>query len=256
MDREAPALRVLIVGWHGSRERHLRPLARHDASHHRADVITHVPRTFRAMRSADGWVEEARPIAERLAHAHAARPLPLVIHAFSNAGFWTTAALLDQLSPELRAAHAGTVIDSAPGFPPRVSPSFTARYATRAMLPGLLARLGLKASHSHPVLGPPFAAFLYAWHLIAPAQVRFMEGSLARMRDAHRDRALLLVWGGRDELVLPEYVEAFADDCERSGAPLTRLYFPDGEHVRHLVTHRRDYLAARDRFLEERIVRS
>lgn len=254
MDREA-SLRVLIVGWHGSRERHLRPLARHDATQYGADVITHVPRTFRAMSFAGGWEKEGRFLAERLARAHAERPLPLVIHAFSNAGFWTTTALLAELSPELRDAHVATVIDSAPGFPPRVSPRFTARYATRAMLPGLLAQLGLRASHSHPVLGPPFAAFLFVWHLIAPAQVRFMEQSLARMRDAHRRKPLMLIWGDRDELVRPEYVEAFAEDCERAGVPLTRLHFPDGDHVRHFVTHRREYLAARQRFLGDLVSR-
>lgn len=215
-----------------------------------------MPRTFRAMGRAGGWQEEGDALARRLARAHAERPLPLVVHAFSNAGFWTTVALLEQLSPGLRAAHVATVIDSAPGFPPRVSPLFTARYATRAMLPAVLERLGLPASHSHPILGPPFAAFLFGWHLIASAQVRFMENSLARMRDAHRHTPLMLVWGGRDELVRAEYVEAFGDDCERAGVPLTRLYFPEGDHVRHFVAHRRDYLTARDRFLGDSTSRS
>ncbi|AKF11337.1 DUF829 domain-containing protein [Sandaracinus amylolyticus] len=243
------AFRELIVGWHGSRERQLRVLAKHDESKHGADVLTHVPRTFRAMSFPEGWAREGQRLAERLERAHAARPMPLVIHAFSNAGFWTTAALLDRLSPALRDAHRATVIDSAPGFPPHIEARFTARYATRAMLPALLARFGLRASHTHPLVGPPFAAFLYAWHHVAPKQVRFMESSLARLRDAHRERPLMVVWGGRDELVPARFVEAFVRDCEAHGVPLERLFFQEGDHVRHLVAHRREYFAARDAFL-------
>lgn len=245
MDRAA--FRELIVGWHGSRERHLRVLAKHDQARFGAEVLTHVPRTFRAMSLPRGWPGEGRALAARLEAAHAARPMPLVIHAFSNAGFWTTAALLEALSPALREAHVATIVDSAPGFPPQVSARFTAKYATRAMLPALLAQLG--APRARPVAEPAFAAFLYLWHHVAPAQVRFMEESLAVMREAHRGRGLMVVWGGRDTLVPAEHVESFVRGCEAAGVAVEPLYFEDGEHVRHLVARRREYLAARDTFL-------
>ncbi|MDQ3037914.1 MAG: TMEM53 family protein [Myxococcota bacterium] len=241
--------RILILGWHGSRERQLRGLARHYESRLGAETMVSAPRSFEAMSRRGGWAREGQRLADRLARAHAERPLPLAIHAFSNAGFWSARALLDTLDPALRAQHRATILDSAPGFPEHVTPRFTAKYASRAMLPGLLAALGLRPAHTHPLFTPPVAALLGLWHLIAPDQVRFMESSLAAMRAAHVGVPLLLVWGDADVLVPAAHVERFADAAAREGVPVERLFFPNGEHVRHLVAQRSAYLAAADAFL-------
>jgi fermentation-respiration switch protein FrsA (DUF1100 family) len=243
-----PAYRVVVVGWHGSRERHLRVIARHHESAG-ADVMIVVPRTFDAMAFPGGWEREGARLARELLARHRAEPRPLVLHGFSNAGFWTLRALLDALDPDARAALRATVLDSAPGFPEHVSPLFTARFASRAMLPGVLAALRLRPAHRHPLVTPPVAAFLGAWHLISPRQVRFMESSLARMCEHHRGIPMLIVYGDRDELVLPQYVEAFLARAEREGVRAEHLHLADGAHVRHLVTHRHAYLARLDAFL-------
>lgn len=244
-----PPYRAIVLGWHGSRDRHLRPLARHHAGRG-ADVIARSPRTFRAMGEPRGWESEAAPLADEIL---ARDPRPLVIHAMSNAGFWSAVALLLALDQKGalgdRARLAGTILDSAPGFPERVSPLFTARYATRAMMPSLLASLGRRPAATHPVLTPPIAAFLGLWHLIARRQVRFMESSQARMCALHRGLRLLAIYGGADELVPPRFVEAFLDRAEDAGVRVERLLFPDGVHVGHLVAHRTAYLGAVDRFL-------
>lgn len=238
-----PPYRAIVLGWHGSRERHLRPLAKHHEARG-ADVIVHAPRTFRAMVPPRGWQREAEPLAAEIL---ARDPRPLVVHAMSNAGFWSSLALLERLGD--RARLAGTILDSAPGFPERVSFLFTARYASRAMLPALLHQLGLPPAHTHPLFRPPIAALLGAWHLVSRRQVRYMESSQPRMRALHRDLPLLGIYGGADELVLPHYVERFLDGAKDAGAKVERLFFPDGGHVRHLVEHRAEYLAAVDRFL-------
>lgn len=242
-------LRILLLGWHGSRERHLRGLARHYTARMSADVTISIPRSFEAFSRRGGWAREGRRLADELARAHADRPLPFAIHSFSNAGFWSARALFDALDPSLRAHHRATILDSAPGFPEHVPPRFTARYASRAMLPGLLTALRQRPAHTHPLLTPPIAALLGLWHLIAPEQVRFMESSLAAMRAVHRAKPLLLVWGGADELVPSEHVARFAEDAARDGVLVERRYFPDGQHVRHLVAHRHEYLATADAFL-------
>lgn len=243
------SLRILLIGWHGSRERHLRGLARHHQTHSHADVRMHVPRSFEAMSRRGGWAREGRRLATDLERAHAERPLPFAIHSFSNAGFWSARALFDALDPSLRALHRATILDSAPGFPEQFSPRFTARYASRAMMPGLLSALRQPPALTHPLLTPPVAALLGLWHLVAPDQVRFMASSLAAMRDVHRGKPLLMVWGGRDELVPHQHVERFADAATRDGALVERLYFPEGQHVRHLVAHRHEYLGTVDAFL-------
>lgn len=235
--------RAVVLGWHGSKDRHLRGIARHHASRG-ADVIARAPRTFLAMGLPRGWEREAAPLAREILGRD---PRPLVIHAFSNAGFWSARALLDALSD--RVPLAGSILDSAPGFPERPSFLFTAKYAGRAMLPALLEGLRMRPALTHPLLTPPVSAFLGAWHLLARRQVRFMEQSQPRMSALHRGRPLLAIYGGSDELVPARYVEAFLDRCAREGVLAERLFFPEGTHVRHLVTHRAEYLEAVDRFL-------
>lgn len=240
MSPEAAKLRVLVLGWHGGRERHLRPIARAWES---LGVAPHVvvPETWRAMSVRGGWPR----LGERLLDAHGGDG-PWIAHAFSNAGFWSLCALLfaaETNAPAVLAAHAGTVLDSAPGFPERVSPLFTAKYASMAMTPSLLAALGRPQREVHPVVTPPLALFLGLWHFIARDQVRFMETSQARVLALHREKPLLAIYGGADRLVRPRYVESFLDRAARAGVPVERLYLPGSRHVRHFVDHRQEVQA-------------
>jgi fermentation-respiration switch protein FrsA (DUF1100 family) len=242
----------LIVGWLGSRERHLRGLAQHYEKHLDVEACVWIPRTFEAMSLPGGWVSEGKRFAEHLARLDRDRALPFSVHAFSNAGFWSLRALLEALPSEARARHRATILDSAPGFPESFSPRFTAKYASRAMLPGILAALGRQPSHSHPLFTPPVAALLGLWHLIAPSQIRFMQSSLGSMQRAHLGKPLLAIWGGADLLVPRAHVERFLDEAERAGVQIERFFFPEGQHVRHLVSHRQPYLAACTTFLGTR----
>lgn len=236
-------LRVLVLGWHGSRERHLRPIARAWESLGCAPRIV-VPETWRAMSFRNGWPR----LGERLLRDH--EEGPWIAHAFSNAGFWSLCAMLfaaEERAPSVLAAHAGTVLDSAPGFPEKVSPLFTAKYASMAMTPSLLAALGRPQREVHPLVTPPLALFLGLWHFVARDQVRFMESSQARFLALHRHKQLLSIYGGADRLVRPKYVESFLDRAESAGVPVERLFFPTSRHVRHFLEHRhevRDQLRA------------
>src|SRR5688500_4586980 len=103
-------MNAIILGWAGATERQLRSVARWYASKG-VHAIAIQPRTFRAMAFPSGWAREgARAVARAPAEG------PLFVHAFSNAGFWTYAAMLGALSD--RSRIRGVVIDSAPGFPP------------------------------------------------------------------------------------------------------------------------------------------
>lgn len=244
-----PRVRVVILGWHDATERHLRAVARlHEA--HGAVTVPIVSGAGRALRSRGGFEREGHAHAAALARAHAERPLPLVFHSFSNAGFWTLSAILDALGrehPAVLDAHRASILDSAPGFPERIGVAFTARTAPMAFLPGLLVRLGRAPAHRHRVLSPLLAAFFGLWHLAAPRQIAFMQSAPARVRAAHRAegsrpaRPILAIWGGADELVPAAHVEAFLARAEAEGIPTTRLFLPTSGHVRHLVTHRATY---------------
>lgn len=247
--------RVLVLGWHGSRERHLRPIARTWETLG-AEPHVVVPDTWRAMSFPHGWPrlgERLLADLERIDPRDAdGRARPWLAHAFSNAGFWSLAALLDAAAahdPGRSSAHLGTVLDSAPGFPERVSPFFTARFASMAMTPSILAALGQKPRETHPLVTPPLALFLGLWHLVARDQVRFMETSQARFIAHHAGKSLLGIWGGADRLVLARYVTSFLERAERGGVRVERRFFPTGAHVRHFIEHRSEVAAALGAFL-------
>lgn len=135
---------ALILGWAGSTERQLRGVARF-AHSTGLEPTVFVPRVFRAMALPLGWRLEGEAVAHTLVSAFDREPGPIVVHAFSNAGFWAYDAALKTLLRRRRDVleHiAALVLDSAPGFPPRFEPRFAARYSAMAMMPMLLGALG------------------------------------------------------------------------------------------------------------------
>lgn len=249
----SPQVRVVLLGWHDATERHLRSIANVHAAHGR-EVLPFLSDAAGSLSRKNGFLEHGNRLAEELAQAHAALPLPIVFHSFSNAGLWSLAGLLDALKthhPALLDAHIATVLDSAPGFPEHFDWRFTARTAPLAFVPGLLHRMKRPVAHRHPVLSPTLAVLFGLWHVLAPQQIRFMARAPRRIRDAHRGttKPLLIVYGGQDELVLPEDVEHFAIRAEQEGLRVERLYFPTSRHVRHIVQHRREYDARLTAFL-------
>ncbi len=240
--RSAADARVLILGWHGSTERQLRAIARwYEARGH--EVRTVITPTFRTMGIPGAWPA----FGGRLAREVDGDARPLVIHAFSNAGFWTMSALLDAMPASVRPAKV--ILDSAPGFPERIPMWITAKFASAAMMPGLLASLGRRPRLFHPLLSPPIAFFFGAWHLVARRQVRFMETGQARVIARLRAVPLLAIWSDADALVPAEHVVAFLDRAARAGIGVERLHFTDSAHVRHFVQHRVEYFARLAAFL-------
>lgn len=229
---------TLLLGWHGSSPRQLRGLARWYETRGWETKIVVTP-TFRTMGMPGAWPA----FGKRLAREIGGRST--TIHAFSNAGFWTMSALLDASAR----APERVVIDSAPGFPESIPASYTARYATAAMMPSLLASLGRQPRVFHPVLTPPIWAFFGAWHHVAREQVRFMETGQQRVIDKLAGVPLLAVWSDADTLVPAEHVVAFLDRAERTGIPVERLHFDESAHVRHFVQHRAEYFARLGAFL-------
>lgn len=236
---------ALVLGWHASTERQLRPIVRWYES--RGFVArTVITPTFRAMGVPGAWRAFGVKVAKTID-----RDRPLVIHAFSNAGFWTMSALLDAMP----FAPARVIVDSAPGFPEKIPMWITAKFATAAMLPGLLASLGRRPRSFHPILSPPIAMFFGAWHLIARGSIAFMESGQRRVIEklrptGHREGVpMLTIWSDADALVPAEHVRAFVDRAEHEGVKIERLHFTDSAHVRHFVQHRAAYFARLEAFV-------
>ena len=160
------------------------------------------------------------------------------MHLFSNAGFWTHAAAVEQLDASDRARIAAVVVDSAPGFPPHITPRFYASGATRAMMPMVLRSFGKKPAMRHPLLTPPLWAFFRLWYHVSPIQQRVAEGTLAIVREIG-DWPQLYLYSGADTLVTPDLVEAFLDTL--GGREVEHHRFEDSAHVLHMVRHRAQY---------------
>lgn len=236
---------AVILGWAGSTERQLRTIASWYESRGLAPIAV-VPRVFRAMAFPWGWRREGAALARRVESARG----PLVVHAFSNAGFWTYAAMLRVLaegnSDALDRIEA-LVLDSAPGFPARLDARFTARYSAMAMMPIVLRALRRPPALSHPLLDPPMRAFMRLWYHVSPLQIREAEESLDVVRDTGR-WPILALYSSADTLVSAEHVEAFLGSIR--DRTVRRLRWEDSEHVRHMIVHRREYLAAVAELLE------
>jgi len=236
----------MVVGWHGSTARNLRAIARAWQSlDDRLVTDAVVPDTWRGMSQPNGWSEVGRELAERLATAHRAEPRPWILHSFSNAGFWTSLAMLEKLHanhPDVHASLRAAMIDSAPGFPEHVDPAFTAKYAAMAMAPSLLAAMGRKPRHQHWLLTPPLEAFLRFWHHVAPKQIRFMEESQGRMSALLSATSVEVLYGDADELVPFRFVEGFVQRCQREGLRVHAERFEGSGHVRHFAGARTRYL--------------
>ncbi len=242
---------AVILGWAGSTERQLRGVA----SFHRSlglEPIVVAPRVFRAMALPWGWRREGDALARRLIDRCARAPGPIVVHAFSNAGFWTYAATLRALSrhrhgqPVLDRIGA-LVLDSAPGFPPHIRSRFAARSSAMAMMPLLLRALGRPPALSHPILDRPLRAFMRLWVAASPLQIRRMEASLAVVRETGRWPVLALA-SSADRLVPIEHVEAFMATL---GDRARTIRWEDSAHVRHMIVHRHAYFDAVRALAEE-----
>jgi len=239
---------VAILGWAGSTPRQLRVVG---GFYRRAgaEVLTANADVWRAMARPEGWADEGRKLADRLI---AADPERLVIHLFSNAGFWTHAAALRSLPPSFRSRIRAVIIDSAPGFPERIEPGFYASHSTMAMMPMVLSTLGRPPALSHPLLTPPLWAFMRTWYHLSSRAVAAAEESLSVVRTTGTWDHLML-YSASDSLVKPTYVQSFIHRLRAAGRTVEVERWEDGAHVRQMITHRRAYFARVARFLAARV---
>lgn len=242
---------VAILGWAGSTARQLRTVARW-YEHRGATTTLARAEIYRNMKDPDGWDREGEALAERLLEG--AGDGPLVVHLFSNAGFWTHAHCLLALErrPEGRRLIErlrAVVMDSAPGIPERVGPWHYARYSAMAMMPMALRALRRPPALHHPLLTPAFVGFLLLWYHVSPVQRRKAQESLEVIERVGSWPHLLL-YSTADVLVRPDLVEAFAD---RLGDRVQqRVRWADSGHVRHMLQHRSEYFALVERFVSAR----
>jgi len=240
---------VAILGWAGSRPRQLRGVGAYYRRHGADAVHAHSADVFRAMARPDGWPAEGRAVARMLEDAD---PERLVLHVFSNAGFWTHTATLEALDPVVRDRIAAVIFDSAPGVPEKIDPWYYARYSTMAMMPMVLRAFRRPPALHHPLLTPPVWAFMRLWYHASPTQLARAEASLdVVIETGEWDH--LLVYSAADALVPPHFVEAFAHRLREAGRGVETRRWEDSAHVRHMLSHRVEYFERVAAFLSTRL---
>ena len=244
MSAELTGRAVAILGWAGASERQLRAISSFYRGHGALPFTTR-SRVFRNMADPRGWSLEGVSLAARMRARLRRGEGPLVVHLFSNAGFWTYAAALRALGAVERAQIHRVVLDSAPGFGPRITGRFYADQASRAMMPMALRALGRPAALSHPLLTPPLWVFMRGWFHAGRAQVREAERSLSVVRAT--EAPMLFLYSGADELVRAADVETFVDSLDPARVQCMR--FDTSPHVAHMVHHRGTYFRCVERFL-------
>ncbi|MGE0784887.1 MAG: DUF829 domain-containing protein [Sandaracinaceae bacterium] len=233
--------RAFVIGWAGSTPRQLRGVMRWYRERNSVPHA-HCADLYPAVRRPDGWPREG----ERLLRAMRREPGPRIVHAFSNAGFWTLAAGLAAMTDDERRSIVAVTLDSAPGIYPTIDPAYYATYSARAMMPPLLKALRRPPTHVHPLLTPPMWAFMRLWYYVSGAARRTAQASLRQVRELG-DFPLRVVYSADDALVPAGAVEAFLASLGDRDVDVVR--FATGGHVRHMIEHRAAYFDGLEAFL-------
>jgi Eukaryotic protein of unknown function (DUF829) len=237
--------RVVVLGWMGASARQLRLYERFYVARGMQVTMLVVP-ALRAMSRPRGWKDALAPLAAELS---ANSDETLYVHAFSNAGFWSMAALLEELEARgfpLSERLGGAILDCAPGFPPEADARFTSDYATRAVMPLLNARWGRVRARA---LEPAVRTFFWFWHHASPAQVGFVRSAWSDVQRHLAGKQALVLYSPRDSIIPAQLVERFAR--ELSARTRTRRAPFDAEHVALALAHRHDYFESIRVFLNE-----
>jgi len=240
---------VAILGWAGSHPKQLRGVGRYYRRRGVRAVIPHSATVWRAMGTRDGWQREGRLVARALEDAD---PEAIVVHAFSNGGFWTWVAALEAMDPAMRDRVRAVIVDSAPGVPERIDPWYYAHHSTKAMVPIALAALGRPPAESHPVVTPAIWAFMRFYFHVSPHQIAWAERSTTVAIETGAWDHLLL-YSAADHLVPPHFVEAFAHRLRAAGRGVESHRWEDSAHVRHMIRHRATYFGRIGAFLGPRL---
>lgn len=245
---DGPKPLALVFGWGGSTPGQLRAYARLYARLG-FDTDLRIGNVLRGLLVPGGRETEARAVARELVASQERATRPIVVHALSDNGFLSLAALLEILSgsaPGRRALDAlrAVALDSAPGlWSTRRGRDFSLTFA-RGVTPALLKGLGRREALEHPVLTPVLRAGFGAYALAFPGTVRRMIASGERVLASLPRVPVALLYGDADALVPAASVEAFEARLRERGFVVRASRFAGSPHVAHFVRDPAGYEAA------------
>ena len=234
---DGPKPLALVFGWGGSTPGQLRAYARLYARLG-FDTDLRIGNVLRGLLVPGGRESEARAVAREVVASQARASRPIVVHALSDNGFLSLAALLEILP----ASAPGRRARRAPGRRPRLGAgplgragAASSRSPSRAGHAGAAQGPGRRESLEHPVLTPVLRAGFGVYSLAFPSNVRRMVASGERVLGALPRVPVALLYGDADRLVPPASVEAFETRLRERGFVVRARKFPGSTHVAHFV---------------------
>lgn len=236
---------VVVLGFYGSQAKHVDKYASVWRQAAQCDVLT-VPCSGSPLVLATAGVFEARRVLRLIL---AAQCDELVFHVLSNRGMLVYLNLVCVLLPQ-RIKVLGAVFDSCPGsLNPRLffhatAANQTATWKRRLFyhLPTALAAVAL------PVWGWKRWFIRLALVELVSALLSYVYHLVLGRLDPSRCPSLFL-YSDADELVSAEAIESVIEMRRRAVGRVTAKRFLGSPHVKHLLLHEAEYVAAIQGFL-------
>lgn len=250
--------RVVLLGWGNALPSQLAAYARlHRTLGQDATPATSlVANTMAGLARASAYPRAVEPLVRDLVGDP---DRPTIVHVFSDNGFITWAALLEQLARtaegrRVRDAIRGVIVDSAPGLWNVTGPSDFARRFALAMTPALARRMKLGAREEVPLLTPVLGGAFLTYQLLFPGPVERMIQSGARVAREQPRCPHLFVYGEDDTVVPPHDVRAWVTAQRERGIEVDDQPFPAARHVALFPKDPRRYKALVKDFLARVLV--
>jgi uncharacterized protein DUF829 len=240
---------VMLLGWGGCSEKHLEPFAQLHRELGRETRVFIFP-MGRGLLRFDSEQQAFGPEARWLADAAAKRPV--LVHTFSDNGFFSFCRLLHELreSPEGRSVIAGlrgVIVDSGPALYAATREDFSARFAN-ALTPIALRALGLPVRQRHAVATPALRACFRLYQAFWASTVRRLIGAYEEASADYPRCPHLFLYSGNDPVVPRRDVEAFIARQQARGVRVETRCFSTDRHLGALRADPTVYRRAVDAF--------
>ena len=241
---------VLILGWAGSQEKQLRPLAKwYSSQGFQTRCFTLQARSYLLHpRGIEAYTNEfSKTVLRELGNTQR----PWLVHLFSNNGFAALGGLLHAFRREgswnITTMLQGIIMDSAPYFTPHMSAWQGANAYARGITAMACVVLPVQKKTAHSLVLPGLCSAFWIRFLLQDGGIRYLR----KMADTILDTNVptLLLAGGRDDTVPLKYIRMFAEDGQARGVHFEIEVF-DADHVQLLFKHREAYFETVRGFLQ------
>jgi hypothetical protein len=239
---------VCILGWGGSKRKHLRHIERFYREKMQYSYVSHIMPLYCSTAEYGAYTEQ---ILNKVRMAESAGAKKKVAHIFSNNGTWSYARLQKMHAADGHALPLmdRVVYDAAPDLWQEQLPLLELGHKySRAILPGLLNR----PQYEHPILTPIVTFALAARIALERATEEDVLLTLNRyLFEASPTVPHLFLYSSGDQLITPSDIGKFQDSMRKRGASVEQQMWGDEvTHCASLMRHPKEYQAIVASFLD------